>query len=103
MRKALHECTLEKHGDGAGQRSASRTVLMAGLFVFGLILIEAQVAVLGVALDWWKWSAVEGYFKWISGFTGGTVLPYVGKHVMAGAKAAANGGLRNESEPGGEG
>lgn len=82
MKKTLDECTREKHGAKAGQRSASRVALITGLIVFGFILVQAQVIVVGVLADWWEWSAVSGYFSWVGTFAGGTVIPYAAKHII---------------------
>lgn len=79
---ALDEATLEKHGDGAGARSASRVALIVGLGIFGFIMLEAQVVVLGVLAGWWQWPDVSGYFTWVAAFSGSTVVPYAAKHIL---------------------
>lgn len=80
MRQALDECTREKHGPGAGSRSASRVSLVIGLAVLLLLFAESQVILGGILLADWEWSTFAGWFQWTGGFAGSALVPYAAKH-----------------------
>lgn len=66
--------------------------MCVGLAILLILFLQAQAVLAGIAFADVSWSTYSGYFRWVGGFAGGTLVPYAVKHWRAVERAVTEGG-----------